>query len=168
MGQAYLSLADYPNLKQGAQGHAVEVLQRRINQRFAEFGREAGHVKITGCFDSTLTQTVKYLQGVAFLSVDGVVGLQTWEFLLNGADMLPILGLGSCGATVWSLQQMLAQLGVATPINGIFDLHLVIQVKRYQSIHRLPELGVVEGETWKALIAERMRLSCGQTLPRVA
>ncbi|MEO1399995.1 MAG: peptidoglycan-binding protein [Cyanobacteria bacterium J06635_1] len=168
MGQVYLSLADYPNLKQGAQGHSVEVLQRRINQRFAEYSHEVGLVKVTGYFDSTLTQAVKYLQRVAFLSVDGVVGLQTWEFLLNGAEMLPILGLGSCGATVWNLQQMLDQLGVATPVNGIFDSHLVTQVKRYQSIHRLPELGVVESATWKALIAERMRLPHGQTLPWVA
>ncbi|MEO0458457.1 MAG: peptidoglycan-binding domain-containing protein [Cyanobacteria bacterium P01_A01_bin.114] len=168
MSRADMPLADYPNLKQGAQGSAVEALQRQLNRRFAEFGRANRLVVVTGRFDSTLTQAVKYLQCVAFLSVDGVVGLQTWDFLINGTEMLPVLGMGSCGATVWHLQYMLNQLGIDTPVNGIFEQHLVTQLKRYQAIHHLPDVGVVESATWKVLITERINLPHWHTLPRVA
>jgi peptidoglycan hydrolase-like protein with peptidoglycan-binding domain len=145
----------YPILKQGATGLAVQVLQRRINQRFAEFGAMAPFVKVNGVFDHYMTSMVRYLQCIAFLPMDGIVGLQTWDFLLNGVESLPILALGSCGAMVWQIQDTLRRLGAPTKVDGVFEWQCVQQIKHYQKLNDLPPLGVIDRSTWACLIRER-------------
>lgn len=147
----------YPILKQGATGLAVQVLQKKLNQRFAEFGATVPFVKINGIFDRYLASMVKYLQCIAFLPMDGVVGLQTWDFLIQGVESLPVLALGSCGAMVWQIQDTLRRLGFSTFVDGIFDLRLVNLIKDYQTIHGLNSLGVIDRITWTLLIKERIK-----------
>jgi peptidoglycan hydrolase-like protein with peptidoglycan-binding domain len=58
-------------------GHAVRAAQRQINRR-------TGRVLIDGVFQGQTDTAVRSFQECAGLTVDGVVGLQTWDALLSG------------------------------------------------------------------------------------
>jgi len=64
-----------PTIGPGSTGRAVRVLQRRLN--------DLGHnLAVTGVFDANTENTVKAFQAARGLTVDGIVGPQTWAKLL--------------------------------------------------------------------------------------
>jgi peptidoglycan hydrolase-like protein with peptidoglycan-binding domain len=158
MARHLRSQPEYPILKQGAAGTAVTILQRRLNQRFAEFDVTRNFIKVTGSFDADTHLAVKYLQKITCLPVDGVVGLQTWDFLWHGAVSLPILGQGNCGAMVWQIQETLKRIGYPMIVDGFFTTQLVYQLKLYQEINALTVTGVVDHPTWSSIIVERGKM----------
>jgi murein L,D-transpeptidase YcbB/YkuD len=138
---------------------SIKLLQRKINQRFAEFSAIAPFVKVNGSFSTSLTAAVKYFQCAAFLPVTGIVDLVTWDFLLTGVDSLPILGPGSYGAMVWEIQIMLQHSGFPVRVSGVFSRSLVQQIKQYQALQGVKDNGVIDSATWAVLVQERMQLS---------
>ena len=139
-------------------GEPVKRLQRHLHLRLAEFGSLVPYVPVTGEFDRATVASVRYLQCVALLPVDGVVGLRTWDFLLMGVRSHPILAVGAQGAMVWQVQDTLKRLGLPTVSDGLFSLTLAAQLREYQALSGVMESGLVEPKTWRVLIRDRVRM----------
>lgn len=139
-------------------GQPVKQLQRHLHLQLAEFGTLTPYVPVTGRFDRATVASVRYLQCVAFLPVDGVVGLRTWDFLLMGVRSHPPLAVGAQGAMVWQIQDTLKRLGLPVVSDGIFGPALAVQLRSYQLFNGVPETGIVEPKTWQVLVRERVRM----------
>jgi len=140
------------------QGEAVVRLQRHLHLRLAEFGSLVPHVPISGKFDRTTLASVRYLQCVAFLPVDGVVELRTWDFLLMGVRSHPILAVGCHGAMVWQVQDTLKRLGFPVVSDGLFNAALTLQIRNYQASSGVLESGLIGRKTWRLLVRDRVRM----------
>ena len=107
----------------GSTGDDVKRLQRALARQLLwnPFG------PITGVFDASLETSVKDFQQSNGLTVDGVVGPETWAKLPAYREASPTFSIGSLGPGVAWLQQALAgkDIGVSFPpytgaIDGIF------------------------------------------------
>ena len=73
-----------PTLQFGASGQIVKEMQKALNQRLIQLDTVSVSplsVSTTGYFDRQTRDAVKYLQCLAFLTIDGVVGEKTWAYL---------------------------------------------------------------------------------------
>ena len=137
-----------PTLSIGATGHDVRRLQRIfvMTKAFAPSN-------ITGTFDATTEQAVKEFQQGAGLTVDGVVGPQTWQALPADPNT-PTLSRGASGGSVTSLQKGLKKYSTPTtdpgPVDGHFGPHTEAAVKAYQQDRGVQVDGIVGDQTWWA------------------
>ena len=67
-------------VQQGSNGKAVSAVQSQIYSR----GDGANQITVDGSFSSVTTDAVRAFQMLLGLSVDGIVGPQTWNHLVNG------------------------------------------------------------------------------------
>jgi peptidoglycan hydrolase-like protein with peptidoglycan-binding domain len=67
-------------VQQGSTGDAVRAVQSQIHGR----GDGAGQVAVDGVFGPVTAEAVRAFQTLLGLSVDGIVGPQTWNHLVNG------------------------------------------------------------------------------------
>ena len=67
-------------VQQGSNGDAVSAVQSQIHSR----GDGASQITIDGSFSPVTTDAVRAFQTLLGLSVDGIVGPQTWNHLVNG------------------------------------------------------------------------------------
>lgn len=67
-------------VQQGSTGDAVRAVQSQIHSR----GDGANQITIDGIFGPVTDNTVRAFQALLGLSVDGIVGPQTWNHLVNG------------------------------------------------------------------------------------
>src|SRR3954469_5713550 len=137
-----------PTIRRGDTGAAVRWLQRAIRRMpFVGF-------VVDGIFGAETERVVKDVQHGAGVTVDGVVGSQTWPLFPDGAPM-PVLRAGAHGPVVHSLQQVLHN-GASTwgtgpgTIDGQFGAHTEASVKAFQGWAGLTQDGVVGDHTWGA------------------
>ena len=67
-------------VQQGSNGNAVSAVQSQIHSR----GDGANQITIDGSFSPVTNDAVRAFQTLVGLSVDGIVGPQTWNHLVNG------------------------------------------------------------------------------------
>lgn len=67
-------------VKQGSTGDAVRAVQSQIHSR----GDGAAQIVVDGIFGPVTNDAVRAFQALLGLSVDGIVGEQTWNHLVNG------------------------------------------------------------------------------------
>ncbi|HYW90668.1 MAG TPA: peptidoglycan-binding protein, partial [Chloroflexota bacterium] len=67
-------------VQQGSNGDAVRAVQSQIHGR----GDGANQVAVDGVFGPVTNDAVRAFQTLLGLSVDGIVGPQTWNYLVNG------------------------------------------------------------------------------------
>ena len=67
-------------VQQGSSGDAVSAVQSQIRSR----GDGASQITVDGTFSPVTNDAVRAFQTLAGLSVDGIVGPQTWNHLVNG------------------------------------------------------------------------------------
>ena len=67
-------------VQQGSNGDAVSAVQSQIHSR----GDGANQITIDGTFSPVTNDAVRAFQTLAGLLVDGIVGPQTWNHLVNG------------------------------------------------------------------------------------
>ena len=67
-------------VQQGSNGDAVRAVQSQIHGR----GDGANQVAVDGIFGSVTNDAVRAFQTLLGLPVDGIVGPQTWNYLVNG------------------------------------------------------------------------------------
>jgi peptidoglycan hydrolase-like protein with peptidoglycan-binding domain len=110
---------------------------------------------ITGTFDSGLEAAVKNFQQSNGLTVDGVVGPQTWAVIPSYREASPQLAQGSLGPGVAWLQKTLsgANIGVqfspyTGAIDGIFGPVTNAAVQALQIWAGVTADGVVGDDTW--------------------
>jgi peptidoglycan hydrolase-like protein with peptidoglycan-binding domain len=101
-----------PTRSIGATGHDVRRLQRIfvMTKALAPNG-------ITGTFDATTEQAVKDFQQGAGLTVDGIVGPQTWQALPADPNT-PTLSRGASGDAMTGLQTGLKKYSLPQPIRA--------------------------------------------------
>lgn len=78
----------------------------------------------------------------------------------------PMLQLGSTGADVMRLQQLLIEQGAELTADGVFGSQTQFEVMTFQECHQLSPNGIVDSETWAALqpfryLAHRLPLKLG-------
>jgi murein L,D-transpeptidase YcbB/YkuD len=67
-------------VQQGSNGDAVSAVQSQIRSR----GDGANQIAVDGVFGPVTDSAVRAFQTLLGLSVDGIVGPQTWNHLVNG------------------------------------------------------------------------------------
>lgn len=161
----------YPGtaLRRGSTGSNVRLVQSWLNGA-ASINAAVPSVTVDGSFGSGTQNAVRAFQRAYGLTVDGVVGRDTWTMLnqiylnsqggmargLEAAPQLPI-SLGSEGETVGALTQRLALIAYYYPAvesygySTWFDQNVEISVRSFQRQFGLDEDGVVGKETWALL-----------------
>ncbi|MBW4503738.1 MAG: peptidoglycan-binding protein [Scytonema hyalinum WJT4-NPBG1] len=144
-----------PTLQFGAYGQIVKEMQKALNQRLVQLDTVSRYplsVSTTGYFDRQTQDAVKYLQCLAFLTIDGVVGEKTWAYLCQGSGTLPKLCIGNTGTIVKAVQEALKAGGYYYgAIDGIFGAKTEEAVQAFQAEHFLASDGIIELFTWYAL-----------------
>jgi peptidoglycan hydrolase-like protein with peptidoglycan-binding domain len=137
-----------PTLSIGATGHDV----RRLQRIFA-MTKALAPSNITGTFDGTTEQAVKDFQQGAGLTVDGIVGPQTWQALPADPNT-PTLSRGASGNSVSALQNGLKKYGTSATdpgqVDGDFGPQTEGAVKAYQQDRGVNVDGIVGDQTWWA------------------
>ena len=129
-----------PVLRNGSKGYNVTLIQSLLND--AGYGSLAAD----GIFGVRTDAAVKQFQKDRGLTVDGIVGSQTW-----GALLPPTIRRGSRGDDVKRLQMVLNEMGYSLVIDGIFGFNTEAAVKRFQKNSYLEVDGIVGPLTWYAL-----------------
>ncbi|GAA5018828.1 hypothetical protein GCM10023258_05850 [Terrabacter aeriphilus] len=128
-----------PVLRSGSSGAAVRTLQYLL--------RASGKsVTADGSFGPATDSAVRSYQSAHGLSVDGVVGNNTWY------SLLPVLRQGSTGEAVKGLQRELVDAGYSLTVDGSFGPATYSALRSYQSTSGLVVDGVAGTNTWGSLV----------------
>ncbi|NES04852.1 MAG: peptidoglycan-binding protein [Okeania sp. SIO2F4] len=135
-----------PVLRNGSNGSDVTLVQRLLNN--------AGYGSLVedGIFGVSTDAALKQFQKDRNLTVDGIVGSQTW-----GALLPPTIGRGSSSYDVESLQITLNEMGYSLVVDGIFGSNTEAAVKGFQKNSRLEVDGIVGQNTWYVLMSNMIR-----------
>lgn len=147
LGEEYLprgNVANYPLLRRGESNNFVTLLQFILNQNGASLA-------IDGVFGQNTENAVRTFQQQNGLSVDGIVGPNTWRTLLF-LPPYPTLRQGDRGIYVWFLQSLLESNQIPVGgIDGIFGANTERAVRTFQTNNSLAVDGVVGANTWNAV-----------------
>ncbi|MER7072367.1 phage tail tip lysozyme [Terrabacter sp. NPDC000476] len=128
-----------PVLRSGSSGAAVRTLQYLL--------RASGKsITADGSFGPATDSAVRSYQSAHGLSVDGVVGNNTWY------SLLPVLRQGSTGEAVKGLQRELVDAGYSLTVDGSFGPATYSALRSYQSKSGLVVDGVAGNNTWGSLV----------------
>jgi Putative peptidoglycan binding domain len=130
----------WPTVQQGATGERVKSIQYLLNQRGAGLA-------VDGDFGPATNSAVRSFQSSHGLTMDGVVGPNTWGALIVTVQQ------GSTGNAVKAVQSQLAAHGISTAVDGDFGPGTNSSVRSFQTSRRLTVDGVVGPQTWQALVA---------------
>jgi peptidoglycan hydrolase-like protein with peptidoglycan-binding domain len=106
-------------VQQGSNGDAVRAVQSQIHSR----GAGASQISIDGIFGPVTNDAVRAFQTLLGLSVDGIVGPQTWNHLVNGYLAAPDPQTAAKGVfSAWEAHNRDQAARNATPaaVNQIF------------------------------------------------
>ncbi|MFM9368572.1 peptidoglycan-binding protein [Streptomyces sp. Da 82-17] len=132
--------SSWPTLEEGASGAEVTALQHLL----VAGGRS---LDVDGRFGPATAGAVEAYQKAKGLSVDGVVGPDTW------GKLTPTLREGAKGAAVKAAQTLLSARGQSVAVDGEFGPATAGAVRAYQKAKGLDANGVVGPESWPALLA---------------
>ena len=137
-------LSSYQTIRDGASNNFVFLLQFILNQ--------LGYsLLVDGKFGRNTDAAVKDFQSKNNLSVDGIVGPNTWKTLLT-LPQYPIVRRGDRGNYVRFLQQLLeSKLIPVGNIDGVFGIRTENAVKSFQQRQGLVVDGIVGPNTWSEL-----------------
>lgn len=106
-------------------------------------------LSIDSDFGPQTQATVKAFQAAQHLTVDGIVGPQTWLVLVVTTRE------GSSDSTVVALQQQLNANGAHLTVDGSFGPLTAAAIRSYQRSHRLSVDGIAGPQTWQSLANQR-------------
>lgn len=142
------SIENYPLIKYGNRGNFVTLLQ------FLLTGYGYG-IDVDGIFGTQTRDVVIDFQRANGIKTDGIVGEETWRYLLS-LPPYPVLRRGDSGAYVLFLQKKLASYLVPVGRNdGVFGTMTENAVKAFQSQRGITVDGIVGPVTWANLLKER-------------
>ena len=143
-------------VKNGSKGEVVELVQRMLNEKEYNCG------SADGIFGTNTEKAVEKYQRAKGLSVDGIVGDNTYAKLFTDC----LLKNGSRGELVKQLQTMLNEKGYsAGNADGIFGNNTERAVKALQSAAGIAADGKVGKNTWTALVEGK---ESGSAVPQSA
>lgn len=143
----------YPVLRTGSVSNYVNSLRLLLNRtgyRVASKGTT---------YDSEVRDAVKKYQADHKLTVDGVVGPNTWSSIVSKSEEVANRSVcedrtfrqGDEGSCVERLQTALKEKGFEITVDGDFGPNTESVVKRFQTVFKISADGVVGPETWKTL-----------------
>ncbi len=162
-------------LKRGSRGNDVKAMQYFL-AFVAYFNDRIPNIAVDGIFGPATEEAVKAFQREYGLTVDGIVGRNTWNRLLDAyyatLDSLPdeyrsyssflypgyTLSTGTSGNAVTQLQtflRVIAQNNKAVPlitVDGIFGDKTKNAVIAVQKLSGIPQTGSVGPLTWNAIV----------------
>ena len=162
-------------LKRGSRGNDVKAMQYFL-AFVAYFNDRIPNIAVDGIFGPATEEAVKAFQREYGLTVDGIVGRNTWNRLLDAyyatLDSLPneyrsyssflypgyTLSTGTSGNAVTQLQtflRVIAQNNNAVPtvtVDGIFGNQTKNAVIAVQKLAGIPQTGSVGPLTWNAIV----------------
>ena len=134
-----------PTLKLGSTGEDVKYLQQVLNATVAN-----NTLVVDGIFGPITQEAVIVFQRHYGLTVDGIVGFQTWSVI--DAIIRTTLRRGSTGEDVAYLQGRLNGIGFGPlVVDGIFGAFTEEAVKNFQKYYGLTVDGIVGIQTWAKL-----------------
>jgi hypothetical protein len=129
----------WPVRRLGDTGEAVRSIQYLLRAR-------GYSLSVDGIFGSITEARVKSFQQSKGLTVDGIVGNQTWEALVITVQS------GSTGDAVRAVQSQLNTRGYGLAVDGIFGSATTAAVRDFQSRNGLAVDGIVGPNTWCKLV----------------
>ena len=137
---AVAPLPQWPITNNGDSGPVVTALQHLLKAHGED-------LPVDGLFGPVTKSKVEHFQSVNGLTVDGLVGAQTWPKLIIQVQQ------GSTGQAVRAVQALLnGKFGYSLSVDGIFGPDTNAAVKDYQSDHGLTSDGIVGPKTWQSMI----------------
>ena len=137
-----------PLLKKGSTGNAVKQLQEALKA----LGFDPGG--IDGVFGAKTEAAVKAFQQHVGITVDGICGEVTWNFIDEADQSEPLLKKGSKGLPVRRLQKRCTLAGFQMGgVDGVFGAKTETGVKTLQQQHHLAVDGIVGPHTWAVVAA---------------
>lgn len=171
-------------LSLGDEGDNVRVLQYYLAV-IATYYDTIPEIEVTGVFDEATEAAVRAFQQQFGLTVDGLVGRQTWQAmedayesirtstdLIDGGIILfpgRVLQAGFQGEDVATIQEYLAYIATVYPaipapaVTGVYGLETVQAVEAFQREFDLPVNGIVGVTTWDAIASLYSDLRTGNT-----
>jgi peptidoglycan hydrolase-like protein with peptidoglycan-binding domain len=145
-----VTMSMHPTIAIGAQGPDVRWAQYLLVRRTLSYPQ------IDGIFGPVTQHAVEEFQATDNLTVDGVVGVQTWAALGGERPEPPVLAEGAQGSTVEKLQTALNEgRGDFAPatnpvlaLDGLYDPQTTAAVMGTQTAGSIPADGVVGLQTW--------------------
>lgn len=138
------NLSNYPLTRRGDRNNFVYLLQFILS-------RYGYNLSVDGVFGANTETIVKQFQQQNGLTVDGIVGRNTWKTFLTLAPY-PTLRQGSRGTYVLFLQRLLESILIPVgTIDGIFGSQTANAVRTFQQNNNLVVDGIVGPNTWQAL-----------------
>ncbi|TMK83565.1 MAG: N-acetylmuramoyl-L-alanine amidase [Actinobacteria bacterium] len=140
-------------IREGDRGRQVADVQRRL----AALGHPASDKELSGVFGPETKLRVMAFQQERGLSVDGIVGDDTWRQLVEaswrlGDRVLYLAAPHLRGDDVRDLQDRLATLGLNSGrIDGIFGAQTETAVREFQRNYGLPPDGIIAAQSVRAL-----------------
>ena len=162
-------------IRPGDSGIGVNKMQGYLNI-MQENGFINTKLLLDGQYGSKTSEAVKEFQRYAGLAVDGVIGSQTWDSLVNKLrDMgvvtnIPVasptffLGAGNSGLDVFKMQEYLNELSAVNPclrpvpVDGNFGNRTIATVSQFQYLYGLTIDGRIGKATWDAIVNERNKI----------
>lgn len=132
-------MAEWPTLAVGSKGVDVRTAQALLSAH--------GHPAAPdGIFGPATQGAAQAFQAAEGLTIDGVVGPQTWGALIVTVEA------GSSGDAVRGVQTQLRWQGWRLAVDGTFGPQTARRVRDFQTARRLPSDGIVGPDTWKVLV----------------
>lgn len=148
----------YSTIKKGSKGNLVRIAQQKLiakGYKLPKYGAD-------GYYGDETIAAVKQLQKDSGISVDGIIGPQTWN-VLNGDYKRPdtsaiypgyLIRKGQQSEDVRKVQARLIQLGYSCGKCGadsIFGNSTLEAVKKFQKDNGLSADGIIGPQTWEKL-----------------
>jgi peptidoglycan hydrolase-like protein with peptidoglycan-binding domain len=142
MGETEAALP-WPILKRGSQGSRVKTLQYLLRGH-RDAWRE---LAADGIFGPITEEIVRAFQDFNGLTIDGIVGPQTWSRLTDVTARR-----GDTGDYVKAAQNELNRHGESLAVDGIFGNLTDAAAREFQKSVHLTVDGIVGPNTWRGLI----------------
>lgn len=155
-------------IKSSDVGISVNKIQGYLNI-FQNYGKISNRVTQDGIFGSGTKMAVQQFQSYSNLAVDGIVGIQTWNNILNELKNLNIipnipvksasyyLNVGSEGLSVYVMQQCLQLFENQIKVDGIYGNKTRQITIKYQTQNNLKSDGIIGSKTWDILIKDKLQ-----------
>jgi peptidoglycan hydrolase-like protein with peptidoglycan-binding domain len=148
MSSSAQTAVTWPILRRGSEGPRVTTLQYLLR-----CARSLWQDLVPdGVFGPHTESIVQSYQGFAGLTVDGIVGPETWNSLTGNVAFGSMVRQGSTGECVKAAQNELDRHQYPVAIDGVFGPQTNTAVREFQSRVGLSVDGVVGPNTWRELI----------------
>ncbi len=166
-------------LKQGDIGISVNKMQAYLNL-FQSRGLIQTRNLEDGVYGTRTMQAVSEFQRLVGLPVDGIIGSNTWDAIVNKLRELGVitnfpvvsnrffLSSGDSGIGVFKMQEYLNEIAEGNaclrpiPVDGMFGPRTTTAVQMFQYLYDLTIDGVIGSKTWDAIVNERNMMGMNQ------